>query len=194
MGVVPDLFAGVYGELGIGRDLVNGWEVRLDSQFTHQWEIGDDLSDDLIDDAWNLGIRASASRAGAVFRLGMSITGSNAEVVSPYGTRPSYVDLMQSSFNLADEKAFLASATYDFSRHGLEGLSMIMNFVAGFDGEELGERVDRKELDLTIDYRIKEGSLKNFWLRVRGSWLDKDFVDSHGTDYRIILNYDITII
>ena len=193
-GVVPDLFAGIYGELGIGRDLTNGWEARLDGQFTRQWDVGDDLSGVLFDDAWNFGVRASASRAGAVLRLGMSITGPDAGVVSPYGTRPSYVDLMQRSFNLANEKAYLASVSYDFSRHGLEGLSTIMNFVAGFDGELDGVSVDRKEVDLTVDYRIKDGSLKNFWLRFRGSWLDEDFADSDGTDFRVILRYDFPII
>ena len=193
MGSYPTSLPGFTASWAL-RDLANGWEARLDGQFTGQWEIGDDLSGVLYDDAWNLGIRAAASRAGAVFRLGMSITGPNAGVVSPFGTRPSYVDLMQRSFNLADEKAFLASATYDFSRHGLDGLSMIMNFVVGFDGELAGVSVDRKEVDLTVDYRIKEGSLKNFWLRFRGSWLDEDFADSDGTDYRIILRYDIPII
>jgi hypothetical protein len=71
---------------------------------------------------------------------------------------------------------------------------MIMNFVAGLDGELNGVSVDRKELDLTIDYRVKEGFPKNFWLRFRGSWLDEDFADSDGTDYRVILRYDVSVI
>ncbi len=193
-GVIPDLFAGIFGELGIGRELASGWEARVDGQFSHQWENGEDLSGALVDDAWHLGIRASASRNGVVFRLGMTVTSPNAAVASLYGTRPSYVDLMQRSFNLADEMAFLTSATYDFSVHGLEGLSMIMNFVAGFDGELGGVRGDGKELDLTIDYRVKEGLLKNFWLRLRGSWLDDEFGNSDGSDYRVILRYDIPVI
>ena len=69
-----------------------------------------------------------------------------------------------------------------------------MNFVAGFDGELDGVTIDRKEVDLTVDYRIKDGSLKNFWLRFRGSWLDEDFADSDGTDFRVILRYDFPII
>jgi hypothetical protein len=193
-GVIRDLFAGIYAELGVGRDLANGWEARLDTQFTQQWDIGDDLYGTLLEDAWNFGVRTSASRAGVVLRLGMSQTGPDAGVVSLYGTRPSYVDLMQRSFNLADETAFLASASYDFSGRGLAGLSIITNFVAGFGGEIDGLSGDRKELDLTIDYRIKDGLLKNFWLRFRTSWLDSDLGTSDGTDNRVILRYDIPII
>jgi hypothetical protein len=193
-GVVPDLFAGVYGEFGVGRDLGNGWELRFDSQFTFQTDTGDDLLGDLLDETWNLGVRTSTSYAGAVFRLGLSITGPDAAIVNPYGTNPSYVDLMQRSFTRADEKALLASVSYDFSNRGLDGLSAIINFVAGFDGKLNGIPDDRREFNLTVDYRVKEGSLKNFSLRVRGSWLDEDFADSDGTDFRVILRYDLPVI
>ena len=36
-----------------------------------------------LDDNWNLGIRSSASYAGAVFRLGLSITGPDAPIFNP---------------------------------------------------------------------------------------------------------------
>ena len=129
-----------------------------------------------------------------MYRLGFSITGPDAPIVAPYGTRPSYVDLMQKSFNRADEKALLASVSYDFSGLGVDGLSVIMNFVAGFDGTLFGVRGDREEFNLTIDYRVKEGLLKNLWLRVRGSRLDEDIAGSSATDFRVILRYDFTII
>ncbi len=193
-GIVPDLFAGVYGELGIGRDLANGWEFRFDGQLTLQADTGDDLLGDLLDDTWNLGLRTAASYAGAVFRLGISITGPDAAIVNPYGTNPSYVDLMQRSFGRADEKALLASISYDFSNRGFEGFTVIMNFVAGFDGKLQDIHDDRQELDLTIDYRAKEGLLKNFSLRVRGSWLNEDLTDRNGTDVRVILRYDLPVI
>ena len=147
-----------------------------------------------LDENWNVGIRASTSYASAVFRLGFSITGSNSTIFNSFGSSPSYVDLMQRSFNRADEKAILVSASYDFSRIGVDGLSVIVNFVAGFDGELLGERRRGQELDGTIDYRVKKGLLKNFWLRIRGSWLSEQGSDRDGTDIRLILRYDIPVI
>jgi hypothetical protein len=55
---------------------------------------------------------------------------------------------MQRSLTLADEKALLASVSYDFSGLGIEGLSAIVNFVAGFDGKLLGARGNGQEIDL----------------------------------------------
>jgi hypothetical protein len=193
-GVVPDLFAGLYAELGYGREIRDGLEARFDAQFTHQWDIGEDFLAELYDATWNLGLRLSTSYAGALFRLGFSVTGSDARIVSLYGTNPSYVDLMQRTFNRADEKAVLASISYDFANLGIDGLSTIVNFVAAFDGEVSGVRRNAREVDVTLDYKLKQGWLESFWLRIRGSWLSEQGRNRDGTDFRLILRYDIPVI
>ncbi len=193
-GGVPDLFAGIYGEVGVGRDLAKGLEGRLDGQFTYQWDVGADLLGTTLDEAWNLGLRSSASYAGTVLRLGLSVTGPAASILNPYGTSPSYVDLMQRSFNRADEKALLLSVSHDFSSLGIDGLSIVANFVAGFGGKLSGVRGDRQEVDVTLDYRIENGWLESFWLRVRGSWLNDELAARDGSDIRVILRYDFPVI
>jgi hypothetical protein len=193
VGVMPDVAAGIYGELGIGGDLGEKWEARFDAQFTVRWDIGKDLSGELFDDTWNLGIRASASHAGAVFRLGLSVTGPDASIESQWGTNPSYVDLMQRTFTRADEKALLASFSYDFSGLGVDGLSLIVNFVTILD-VELGVREDDREIDVTVDYRVKKGLFESFWLRLRGSWLTEESTGHGGSDVRVILRYDFPVI
>jgi hypothetical protein len=56
-------------------------------------------------------------------------------------------------------------------------------------------RSGAQEVDVTIDYRVKkEGRMKSFWLRVRGSWLDDESADGDGTDVRVILRYDLPVI
>lgn len=192
VGIVPDLLAGVYAELGFGRELSNGWQARLDTQFGYRGDIGDDLLGDALDDTWNLGIRTTASRAGAVFRLGFSITGSGGSIDSFFGSSPSYVDLMQRGFNEQDVKALLASASYDFSHVGIDGLSIIANFVAGFGADPASVRGNAQEIDVTLDYRVKKGWLKNLWLRARGSWLHQE--SSDGSDFRLILRYDFSVL
>ncbi|MBW1844019.1 MAG: OprD family outer membrane porin [Deltaproteobacteria bacterium] len=194
IGAIPDLYAGIYSELSIGHDFTEEFEIRLDGQFSYQRDVGKDFLGEILDENWNVGIRTVASYAGAVFRLGFSITGSNGTIFNAFGSGPSYVDLMQRSFNRAEEKALLASASYDFSRIGVDGLSVIVNFVAGFDGKFLGERRRGQEIDATIDYRVQKGLLKNFWLRIRGSWLSEQGVEQDGTDVRVILRYDIPVI
>ena len=193
-GVVLDLYAGLYSEVSAAHDFENGLEARVDSQFTYQWDIGEDLLGPSLDNTWNLGVRTAASYAGVVFRLGVGITGSGSSIFGAYGTNPSYVDLMQRTFTRADEKALLASLSYDFSYLGVDGLTLIANFVAGFDGEQLGVRNDAQEVDVTLDYRIPEGWFEGFWLRIRGSWLNEEKAGRDGSDIRVILRYDFPVI
>ena len=194
--VVPDLFAGLYGEVGYKGPVLRGWDSRLDFQWSYQDSIGDDLGEKAgipIDETFNIGIRASASRAGAVLRIGGSFTG-DASIEGFYGSNPSYTNLMQRTFTAGDEKALLLSASYDFSEVGLPALSVIVNFVAAFDGERFGLSGQSQTLDATIDYRIGSGILETFWLRLRGSWLHDQNANKDGKDFRVILRYDIPVI
>jgi hypothetical protein len=180
--------------MGYGRELWDGWDGRIDGQFTYQFDIGDDLLGDLVEDTWFFAIRAAASRAGAVFRLGVGFSGPNA-ATDFYGSTAYYIDLMQRTFDRPEEKALLASVSYDFAGLGVEGLSAIVNFAAGFDGEVAGGRSDSQEVDLTLDYHVtKDGWMKSFWLQLRGSWLNDQTADSDGTQVRAILRYDFPVI
>ena len=49
-------------------------------------------------------------------------------------------------------------------------------------------------MNATLDYRIEDGWLKNFWLRVRGSWLSEETAGRDGSDVRVILRYDFPVI
>ena len=193
-GAVPDIGGRAYAELGVGRELADGWDGRIDGQFTYQFDTGEDLLGDAAQDTWNVAIRPAVSHAGAVFRLGVAFAGPNAST-GFFGSSPSYVDLMQETFDRPEEKALLASLSYDFSGIGIDGLSAIADFVAGFDGKVDGGRSDRQEADLTIDYRVtKEGWLNGLWLRLRGSWLHDPSADQDGTQVRFILRYDLPVI
>ena len=101
---------------------------------------------------------------------------------------------MQRTFTRTDEKALLASLSYDFSHVGLKGLVAIVNFVAAFDGVVLDSHRDAQEINVTLDYKLREGWLDSLWLRLRGSWLHEEAADRDGTDFRVILRYDIPVI
>ena len=124
---------------------------------------------------------------------GLNITKSDA-IRSLYGTNPSYLDLMQSTFTRAKETALLASLSYDFAELDLESVKLIVNFAAGFDGEIRGERRDAQELDVTLDYRVGAGLLRNLWIRARASWLHEEGARQDGSDLRLILRYDVPLI
>jgi hypothetical protein len=193
-GALPDVYAGAYTELGFVRNLTDQIEARIDVQFTYRHSIGDELLADEPAKAWNLGIRSSSSWGGALVRLGVSVTSPDGTVESYFGSNPSYVDLMQRAFNLPDEKALLASVSYDFAGIGVGGLTVIANFVASFDGKSEGGRRDSQEIDVTLDYQIEQGFLENFWLRVRGSFLTDNEEHHDGTDFRVIVRYDFPVI
>lgn len=194
-GVLPDVVASLYAELGFVRTrFFRDLETRVDTQLAYQEAIGDDLLGTGYDEAWNLAVRSSTSYEGILFRLGVSITGSRAPILALWGGSPSYVDLMQQTFTRADEKALLVSVSYDFAHLGVEGLSAITNIVAAFDGEVGDETGDAQEVDLTIDYRFREGAFRNLWLRVRGSWLHDDRLDRDSTEIRVILRYDFSFL
>jgi hypothetical protein len=193
-GGMDDVLATVYAEASVAHDFAEGWEARLDAQVTGRGDIGQDFGEGLVEDTWGLGLRASASYQGAVARLGFAITGDSGPITSIYGSNPSYTNLMQRTFTRQDEKALLASLSYDFSGLGLEGLSAIVNFVAAFDGVSSGEPRDAQEIDVTLDYRIGRGWLQSFWLRLRGSWLHEQGREQDGTDFRVILRYDVPVI
>ncbi len=192
--VVPDLFGTVYSESSFSFGLPRGWEARLDGQVTFQFENGDKATSEFFSETWSLGGRASASYKGAVFRMGFGATGANGGIFSPYGSSPSYVNLIQRDFTRESEKALLASISYDFKGIGAPGLSAIVNFVAGFDGQFLGETGDAQEVDLTIDLRPGRGWLTPFWLRLRGSWLNEEIDSSDGWEARVIVRYDFPVI
>jgi hypothetical protein len=195
-GVVPDVLVGFYSETAYSHDLSQDLELRFDGQFTYQGSVGNDLLIGGPFQTWNVGLRASASWLGALLRLGFSVTGDERFVFSPYGSNPSYVDLMQRSFTQADEKALLASASYDFTPIGAAGLSLIVTFVQGWDARLLDLRGDAREVDVTLDYRVPErgGFLEGLWLRVRASWLDEERSEKDGTDFRVILRYDFPVL
>ena len=193
-GVLSDVYAGVYTELGFVRNLTDQIEARIDSQFSYRHAIGDELMDDDPVEAWNLGIRGSSSWRGAVVRLGVSVTSPDGTVGNRFGSNPSYVDLMQRAFNLPDEKAVLASLSYDFAGIGVDSLTVIANLVVSFDGRSEAGRRDSREIDITLDYRIKQGFLESFWLRLRASFLTDDETKRDGTDFRAIVRYDFPVI
>ena len=139
--------------------------------------------------------RGNSSCLTMRFRLGSGyLSTSDAGLSQSFGTNPSFVNLMQRSFTRADEKALLASISYDFEGLGISGLSAILNVAAGFDAKTALGRDRSQTADLTFDYRIDEGWFESFWLRVRASWLYSHAFDRHGSDVRVILKYDFPVI
>jgi hypothetical protein len=175
---------------------VDGFELKAGLQFTDQRSVGAALLPGSPFETQRVGARLALSYASAVLRLGFSQTGTGHEVISPYGTDPSFLSMMQSDFKRAGEGAWMVGLSYDFTRLGLADLSTIFYYVGGSgarsnDGVPLS---NRNEIDLTIDYKRKEGRLRGLWLRFRISFLDEAGNPRTQKEMRVILNYDLPVI
>jgi hypothetical protein len=195
-GVVPDVLMGLYSEVVYATALTQDVELRAEGQLTYQQTLGRELLAVDPFQTWNVGLRLSTSWQGWVGRLGMSVTSDESIILSPYGSNPSYVDLMQRTFNRADEKALLVSLSYDFDSIGAPGLSTILNFAQGWHGVENEGPREATEIDLTVDYRVpaRYEIFEGLWLRVRGSWLRVEGRSQDGSDVRVILRYEFPIL
>lgn len=171
--------------------------VRFQGQFSHQRSVGKEALTGSSFRTWIVGGRVAASYGGGILALGFSTTDEGAGIRSPFGGDPSFLSIMQRDFNRAGENAWIASLSYNFSRLGLEGLSAFANYAEGYgaiDADTGAPLPDRREFDVTVDYRVKKGLLRGFWLRLRASVLDVDGREKTSDEVRAIINYEIPVL
>jgi hypothetical protein len=102
---------------------------------------------------------------------------------------------MVNDFNRAGEEAFLLGLSYNFGKIGLDWLSFVTLYAYGYDAIDPAikeDRPDRKEFNITVDFRPKISENRDLWLRVRYANVDIEGQDDSVNDFRIILNYYFT--
>jgi outer membrane porin, OprD family len=189
--LVPDLFNTTYAEANYLRSFSENGKLSTKLQLTYQTSVGDQLLTGVPFVTHQVAGEVAASYHDAIFRIGFSTTGSGSPIRSPYGIEPSPLRLILSNFGRAGEDAWLMGFSYDFKRQGLEGLSGFLNFAQGFGAKGLP---NEQEVNVTIDYRVSKGALNGFWFRIRHAWLDE--MDGNRTikDFRVELNYDLSLL
>lgn len=175
-----------YAEASWLRPLNRGLDLKLSVQFTDQRSVGDELVGDF--DAQHFGAKASLGYKSLTASAMLTWYSSDSLLINPWGGTPTYNSIVVGDFNRPGEKALGLALSYDFAALGLEGFSAFSTIVFG-DTPDAGGNAspDQNEYDLTIDYRIEEGPLKNLWLRGRAAYIDGD--DRNRKDYRLIVNY-----
>jgi predicted porin len=189
-----DLWNTLYAESNRTWTFTEDIDFRLSGQVTHQKSVGKELAGGFSTHVY--GAEAAISYKGAILTAAFSVTDHSSDILSPYGQYPGYLSLMIQDFDRADENAWLIGVSYDFSRIGLDGLSGFANYANG-NTPESGptSSPDQEELDLTVDYRIKKGFMKGFWLRLRGATLNQRGPGAEDVDeIRVVLNYDFAIL
>ncbi|UCE85393.1 MAG: OprD family outer membrane porin [Deltaproteobacteria bacterium] len=192
---VPDVLNILYAEAEWRTRIAKRVDVKLGAQFTDQRSVGDDLLTGSAFDTRVGGARLAVGYRGGIAQAAFSITSDEERIRSPYGAYPGYVSLMQRDFNRAGELAWLLGFTYDLARLGLPGVTIFTSYAAGVSAEDplTGASLpDEHEFDLTLDIRPREGVLRGFWLRLRGSTVEQDGASGSSRQFRVVLNYDFS--
>lgn len=120
---------------------------------------------------YQFGVNAGVAAYGFNFTAMYSKTGDD-PLYDPWGYSKAIIQQVLNAGLLADENAYGAKLSYDFSRLGVNGLSAYV-FYAEYDGLEAVSRasVDSKETDFNIQYAFS-GALEGLGLRVRHAIVD----------------------
>ena len=180
-----DLFNIAYAEAARTWKFSEDFQLRGETQFIDQQSVGNALVGRFATQLY--GGSVIASYRSAVLSFSFTSTADGAKILRPFGGPPAFNSLMISDFDGAGENAFGAGLSYNFERIGLRGVKLFADYAHG----ELPADRHEDEIDFTGDYRIDEGPLKNFWLRLRyaHNW-ESNQPDTD--DFRVIVNYTFT--
>lgn len=188
---VPNVFEGLYAEvLWYEFNFDGQFKSRLDTQFTYGKGSGSNLLG--LKDTWNYALRISTDFSNFLFRLGFSLTGPE-KIISTFGSQPTYVGLIIRNFTRAEEKALMASITYDFEGVGLHGFKTLFTFCTSNDALLEGQRITANELNLTLDYRGRESWMKGAWFRIRLARLYESWAAEAAYQIRMKFYYTFVI-
>ena len=160
-----------------------------------QQSIGSNLLTGTPFETYQASAKAQMVYAGFTVFVAGSITGDESNIFSPYGTKPTYTDMQEISFDNAGEKAIGGSVAYDFGTLGLSGLSTGAWYTHGWGAINPSINMaipDRNEMDLWIQYRPTEGPLKGFRAKVQYAniWQPGN-VSGTQPEFRFIVDYTV---
>jgi hypothetical protein len=180
-----DLLNIFYAEASRTWKLSDDLQLRGEIQFIDQQSVGDALISRFATQLY--GATLIASYRSAVLSFSFTSVADGADIRDPFGGVPAFNSIIISDFDRAGENACGVGLSYDFERIGLKGVKMFADYARG----ELPADQHEDEIDITGDYRIDNGPLKNFWLRLRyaHNW-ESNQPDTD--DFRVIVNYTFT--
>jgi hypothetical protein len=177
-----DLFNAVYAEAGRTWQLEDEFQLRGALQFVDERSVGEKLLGSFATQLY--GASLSASYRSALLSLSLTSVADGSNILRPFGGTPSFNALMTSKFDSAGEDSVCVGLSYDFARLGLAGVKAFANYAHG----ELPAGQHEDEIDVTADYRVTDGPLKNIWLRLRCAH-NSPSNQPASNDFQVILNY-----
>jgi hypothetical protein len=170
--------------------------LLVSAQFTDQRSVGDDLLKGFGFSTNQFGIKGEMSYRKAILTLGYSIAAQGADLQNPWSSYPGYTSVQVQDFNRAGENAFLGRLSYDFSDLGLTGVTAYALWVHGWNRVDPITKAEAKqedEYDFDLQWRPQIKVLKGFWFRTRYAHVDQRDGGPSQSDFRIIVNYDVSL-
>jgi hypothetical protein len=195
---VPDVINTFYLNPEYRRALSDDWSFRFGLQLFDQQSVGSQLLGPIS--TWNVGARAEVGWRGLAFFAMMSATGADAGIRSPYGGFPGYISLIETDFNLANEKAWEIGVSYDWGKAIVPGLRVpglwtTLLYAEGFSIKAQAQGVPvgkRRETDLFTVYRPPQ--LPGFQFRFLASMIQQDPQTKLYYDFRVIMDYELPLL
>jgi outer membrane porin, OprD family len=201
--LIKDTMNTAYGEADYalpfgGRD--GGPSFRISVNDLDQRSVGADLIKDAPFETYQASVRLIASYRNFVFTAAHSQVGRGADIRDPFGFKPTFTSMIISSFQRANEKGYLASLSYDFSKLGLHGMKFYAGWGKGVDavGAKTGDPLsDRDELDLRLAFEPNAGPMVG--LRAEVEYIDEHYNETELPNddlrqVRAIVNYKMPLL
>ena len=193
----PDFMDTLYFEYDYKQVLNKDDFLSFGAQYTHQNSVGEKFDSEF--DIDHFGGKAKWKTGSLTTDLTYTYYSDTEQIRNPWGGVPGYTSVIVKDFYRPGESTWMLGFDYDFSDAGIPGLSANTNFLSGDTPDNgINASPDQDEWDLTVDYRLQQGVLKNFWIRLRHAHINQK--NSNGNtdakdmnDARLILNYEVPL-
>jgi hypothetical protein len=189
-----DVFNTFYTDVRYPIAIDDKTNVTLGAQYYPQRSVGDDQIGSFS--TWGYGLQGGVGHGPFGVQLYWTQMGKERDTLNPFGTHPSYLNLMISAFNGAGEKTWGVGGNVNFAEYGAPGLTASIIYASGSDRVDwkTGNPLpDRNETDVRMDYAFAKGSmLEGLSATLRYGWLHQDGAQQTGTQLRAIINYAVS--
>jgi len=193
-----DLLNIFYTEAKYSFSVTKDVGARLAFQYADQRSVGDNLLKARSFTANQLGVIGNVSYGGLVFTLGYTNTLRLEDMQSPWSSYPGYTAAQVQDFDRAKEQALMIKLSFDFSRLGLQGVTVYGLFVHAWGRRNPSNKTsvpNENEFDADLQWRPAWSFLKGFSARLRYARV-RQYKGPRDTqdNYRVILNYDWSLL
>jgi hypothetical protein len=177
-----------YTEAKYALPLTERYQLQISAQYANQRSTGDNQLTGNSFSTAQAGVNADLGLGAELLTLDYTKTANGADMQSPWGSYPGYTSVQEEDFDRAGESALMLRVAYDFSSHGLDGVTAYALRVHGSGVKAPAYNEDETNLDL--EWVPKNGALKDFSFRTRYAHVNQRGGGGPDiNDFRIIVNY-----